>query len=55
MAAELKESFGVDVVLIEGGGGDFEVKVDDEVVWDKLRLQPRFPDQGEVTEIIRGR
>ncbi|MBC8328145.1 MAG: Rdx family protein [Planctomycetes bacterium] len=55
LAAELKESFHVDPVLIEGSGGDFEVKVDGEVVWDKLRLEPRFPDRGEITAIIQQR
>ncbi len=42
-------------MLIEGSGGDFEVKVDGEVVWDKLRLEPRFPDRGEITAIIQQR
>ncbi|MBC8257768.1 MAG: hypothetical protein H8E38_02025 [SAR324 cluster bacterium] len=52
MAAELKESFGVDPELLSGERGDFEVLVDGNTVFSKKALA-RFPDTGEVTRIIR--
>jgi selT/selW/selH-like putative selenoprotein len=52
LAAELKNEFGIEVRLIRGGGGIYDVTVDGEVVYSKFRAG-RFPDPGEVEGIIR--
>jgi selenoprotein W-related protein len=52
LAAELKESLKVDSVLLEGGGGVFTVTVDGEIIYNKKETG-RFPNDGEVTELIR--
>ncbi|MEP0775691.1 MAG: SelT/SelW/SelH family protein [Acidobacteriota bacterium] len=54
MAAELKQAFGVDPVLIKGSGGVFDVVVDGKGVFSKL-FTGRFPEPGEVVELIRRR
>lgn len=49
MAAEIEKSFpDATVELIGGGKGDFIVKADDRLLWDKKGDQRRFPDEGEV-------
>ncbi len=40
--------------LIKGSGGEFEVKVDDELIFSKRKLS-RFPNDGEVERLIRAR
>ena len=39
--------------LIASGGGVFEISVDDKLVFSKQSLG-RFPDDGEVVNLIRG-
>jgi selT/selW/selH-like putative selenoprotein len=46
LAAEIKQHRGVDSTLTRGGGGEFEVSVDDRLVFSK-RKERRFPDQDE--------
>ena len=53
-AAELKKSLSLDADLIRGSGGIFKVHVDGDLVYDKAETG-RFPDPGEVTEIIQAR
>ncbi len=54
MAAEIEASFpGATVELIGGGRGDFIVKRDDEIFWDKRNVEGRFPDDGEVVARLR--
>ena len=48
MAADLEKEFSVSVQLIEGGGGIFDVAVDDVVVFSKHAEGDRFPSKGEV-------
>lgn len=40
--------------LIEGSNGAFEVMVDGEKVFSK-KATHRFPDQGEVVQLLQGR
>jgi selT/selW/selH-like putative selenoprotein len=54
LAAELDREFGTSTRLIRGANGDFEIVVDGELVFSKRSLG-RFPDDGEVAGIIRGR
>jgi len=52
LAAEIKDSLGIDAELIEEGGGIFDVKVDGELVFSKRELD-RFPKPGEVVDAIQ--
>jgi selenoprotein W-related protein len=51
LAAELKQSLGVEASLIPGAGGIFEVKRDGELVYTKAEVG-RFPKPGEVVDIL---
>lgn len=55
MAAEL-EAFGEHVTprMIPGDRGVFDVKVDGELVFSK-KMRHRFPDPGEIVEIVKRR
>ena len=53
MAAELKQLLGQDAELIEGGGGIFQVRIDDRLIFDKEDLG-RFPDPGELETLLEG-
>lgn len=51
MAAEIEKSFpDADVQLLEGGRGDFLVKRDGAVLWDKRNDQGRFPEHAEIID-----
>jgi predicted Rdx family selenoprotein len=52
LAAELNKESSVTASLIRGGGGIFDVKVDEELVFSKFRAG-RFPNPGEVEGIVR--
>ena len=55
MAAELTEAFpGIELKLIPGSGGIFEVTVDGAVVFSKKRVG-RHAQPGEVVEAVRAR
>jgi len=47
LAAEIKKQRGVDPNLVRGGGGEFEVSVDGQLVFSK-KQERRFPDLEEV-------
>ena len=51
LAAELEESHNIEIELIEGGKGIFDVKADDQLIFSKYSLD-RFPYLGEVSEIL---
>ncbi|PCJ55859.1 MAG: hypothetical protein COA70_01925 [Planctomycetota bacterium] len=53
MAAELKKNFEVDVTLIPGSGGIFDVHLDGALVFSKLGDDGHFPEPGEVTSVIQ--
>ena len=52
MAASLKDAFGIQAKLIEGGGGVFDVNVDGKLIFSKHE-QGRFPTHDEIIESIR--
>lgn len=51
MADEIKASYGLTPKLIEGGGGIFDVKVDDKLIFSKHQVG-RFPEHHEVLDQI---
>ncbi len=52
MAAELKESHGVEAELIAGGGGVFEIKADGQLIYAKAETG-RFPKPGEAASLLQ--
>ena len=51
MAAEIKESTGVESELIAGGGGIFDIEVDGKMVFRKFDTG-RFPNAGEAGDLV---
>lgn len=50
---ELKGNFSdINIKLNEGSGGIFKVIIDDTVIFDKLDVEHRFPNDGEIIERI---
>jgi selenoprotein W-related protein len=57
LTQELLMTFDTDlgeVALVPAGGGIFEVRVDDELIWSK-KEQGRFPDSKELKQLVRDR
>jgi len=54
LAERIQKKFEVQATLIEGGGGIFDVKLDDELIFSKHELN-RFPEGDEVLEAIDSR
>jgi selenoprotein W-related protein len=55
VAAEIREAFpGVEVKLIPGSGGVFEVVADGQLVFSKKQLG-RHAEPGEVSSLLRSR
>lgn len=52
MAEELKQAFGVDVTLVPGSGGVFDIIADGKLVYSKSETG-RFPNPGEVVKIMK--
>ena len=52
MAAALKASFDIEATLIKGGGGVFDVTLDDKVVYSKDDTG-RFPTNEEIVGLIK--
>ena len=51
MAAEIAKETRIEAELIEGGGGVFDVVVDDDLVFSK-HAEDRFPEHQEVIDSI---
>jgi selT/selW/selH-like putative selenoprotein len=51
VAAEVNSNTGLEVELVRGSGGVFEVKLGDRVIFDKKATQ-RFPEEGEVSRLL---
>jgi selT/selW/selH-like putative selenoprotein len=51
VAAEVKSNKGLEVELVRGSGGIFEVRQGDSLVFDKKSAQ-RFPDEGEISRLL---
>ena len=50
---ELKTNFSnVQIDLIKGSGGIFEVLVNEKLIFDKLNTEFRFPKENEITNKI---
>lgn len=57
MAQELLSTFGTDldeVALVPGTGGVFEIRCDDEVLWERKR-DGGFPDAKTLKQLVRDR
>jgi len=52
VAAELRNALDAEVKLVPGAGGVFDVTVDGRLVFSKDKTG-RFPDEGEITELVR--
>ena len=52
MAAQLQKTFNAKTSLIKGGGGDFDVYVDNVLIFSKKR-EERLPNEGEVERLIK--
>jgi selT/selW/selH-like putative selenoprotein len=54
LAERIHKKYQVQPVLIEGGGGIFDVKLDDELIFSKHQVD-RFPEGDEVLDAIGSR
>jgi selT/selW/selH-like putative selenoprotein len=53
LKAELEKTFsGIEVKLIEGGGGIFDVKKEGQLIFSK-KLVGRFPEHEEIIEKLK--
>lgn len=54
MEAELKANYpDSNIKLIEGGGGVFDVKCNDRLIYSKKNIEgKRFPNEGEIIKLI---
>jgi len=52
VAAELKKELGVDVQLIKGSHGIFDVNKDGKLIYSKDK-SGRFPNAGEVSALLK--
>ena len=54
MEAELKANYpNSNITLIKGGGGVFDVKCDDKLIYSKLNIKDqRFPNDGEISGLM---
>jgi len=52
VAVELRQAFDAQVKLVESAGGVFDVTVDGKLIYSKDKTG-RFPDEGEVTELLQ--
>ncbi len=51
MSAEIKQAFGIDVVLVPGSGGVFDVKKDEELIFSSQECG-RFPEKDEIIRFL---
>ena len=52
MAAKLREAFRVEVSLVEGGSGIFDLEKDGEIIYSK-HATGRFPNEEQLIEEMR--
>ena len=53
MGDELKKNLGVDIELVAGANGIFDVTVDGKLIFSKFE-QGRFPQSDEIISLIKG-
>ena len=51
VSAEIKQAFGIDVVLVPGSGGVFDVKKDEELIFSSQECG-RFPEKDEIIRFL---
>jgi selenoprotein W-related protein len=53
--AEVKATYPDAIIrLAKGSGGIFDVKLNDKLVYSKKNMEdPRFPNEGEITRLIK--
>ena len=51
LAAELKKAFGIESELIQSGGGAFEVRMNDDLIFSK-KSKGKFPEHQEIIDSI---
>ena len=51
MSAEIKQAFGIDVVLVPGSGGVFDVKKDEELIFSTQECGG-FPGKDEIVSFL---
>ncbi len=49
MAAEIKKELGIESQLVQGGGGIFDVTVDNKRIFSKKEVG-RFPEEKEIVD-----
>ncbi|MGQ0655463.1 MAG: Rdx family protein [Betaproteobacteria bacterium] len=54
LAAEIRQAFGVEPVLVKGADGVFDVDADGELVYSKYR-DGRFPEPAEVIDRLKAK
>jgi selT/selW/selH-like putative selenoprotein len=52
LAAEIKKELGIDSQLVRGGGGIFDVTVDNKRIFSK-KEEGRFPSEKEILDKLR--
>jgi selT/selW/selH-like putative selenoprotein len=52
LAAEIKKELGIDSQLVRGGGGIFDVTVDNKRIFSK-KEEGRFPTEKEILDKLR--
>jgi len=54
--AELNEALpDLEIEVIEGGGGIFDVIYEDKLIFSKKTMNDnRFPEDGEITQLVKG-
>jgi len=52
LAAELKDTLGIESELVASHGGVFEISLDGKTIFSKRSLG-RFPNDGEITGLIK--
>jgi selenoprotein W-related protein len=54
LADAIKKKFGIDVELIDGGGGIFDVRLNGDLIYSKHETG-RFPEHREVLDAVAKR
>ena len=52
LAAKIRDTIGVDSELVAGGGGIFDVEIDDRLIFSKHEVG-RFPEDSEILDQLR--
>jgi selenoprotein W-related protein len=49
----IRDRFGLEPELIASGGGVFEIRADEDLIFSKRQLG-RFPEDGEIVDLLAG-